>query len=113
MGWDAAAAACELMADVNHAGGEVDVPPAQSEHLGETHTGVGAGEKERPVPARTGSKETGEFSPRQDPLAGGNRMWSLVTLQGGEGVPGDVPMPQCIAEDAAELAEDPLHRPGR
>jgi hypothetical protein len=41
----AAAAARKLVMHVNHAGGEVDVLPAQPEHLGEAHAHVGAGEE--------------------------------------------------------------------
>ena len=49
LGWDparrdAAAAARELVANVDDAGGEVDVVPAQPEHLGEAHARVRAGE---------------------------------------------------------------------
>lgn len=61
MGRNAAAAARELVAHANDAGGEVDVAPAQREHLGEAHAGVRAGEKKWPVSVRTGGEETGQF----------------------------------------------------
>jgi hypothetical protein len=41
---DAAAAARELVADVDDAGGEVDVVPGEAEHLRQTHTRIRPGE---------------------------------------------------------------------
>ena len=109
----AAAAACELVAHVDDAGGEVDVAPAQGEHLGEAHAGVGAGEKERPVATRTGGEETDEFGAGEDTLLGAQRVRPLVALEPVEGVSVDVPAAKREGEDAAERAEYPLDRPGR
>src|SRR6266403_1045677 len=44
-----AAAARELVTNVDDAGGEVDVIPAEREQLGETHARERPGEKQRPV----------------------------------------------------------------
>ena len=63
-----AAAPRKLMTNVNDAGNEVDVLPAQPEHFRETHTRVRAGEKQRPIPARTSSKEPGELCAGEDTL---------------------------------------------
>jgi hypothetical protein len=59
--WDAvrrhtAAATRELVTDVDDAGSEVDVVPAEPEHLGEAHAGVRAGEEQRPIPPCHASK---------------------------------------------------------
>jgi hypothetical protein len=59
--WHAAAAARELVADVDDAGGEVDVVPAEPEHLGEPHARVRPGEEQRSIAARAGCKETSEL----------------------------------------------------
>jgi hypothetical protein len=58
---DTAAAARQLVTNVDDAGGEVDVVPGQCEDFGETHTGVGAGREQRPVAARTGGKQSHEL----------------------------------------------------
>jgi len=48
----AAVAARELMADMDHAGGEIEVVPLEREHLGEAHPGVGTGREQRSVSPR-------------------------------------------------------------
>jgi hypothetical protein len=58
---DAAAAACELVMNVDDAGGEVDVTPAEREHLGETHARERPREKQRPVSAGASGEKSGEF----------------------------------------------------
>jgi hypothetical protein len=101
------------MTNVNDAGGEVDVLPAQPEYLREAHTRVRPGEKQRPIPARTSSKEPGELRAGEDTLVGAERMWSLVALEPVERVSVDVAAPQREREYTAERREDPLDRPGR
>jgi hypothetical protein len=109
----AAAATCELMADVDDAGGEVDVVPAEAEHLGEPHARVRAGEKQRPISPWTGGEESDEFFLREDALVGTKRMRSLIALEPVEGVGVDVAAAKREREDAAERTEDPLDCPGR
>jgi hypothetical protein len=101
------------MANTDDAGDEVDICPAQREHLGEAHARVRTGEKERPIPARAGDKKPCEFWAGEDALVGGKRMRPLVTLEPVEGVSVDVTAPQREGEDAAERGEDPLDRPRR
>jgi len=110
---DATPPACELMADVNDAGGEVNVVPAEAEHLGEPHACVGAGEEQRPVSSRASGEEPGELRLREDALVGAQGMRPLVALEPLEGMRGDVAAAQREREDAAERPEDPLDRPGR
>ncbi len=66
LGWDAvrrhaAAATRELVANVNDGGGEVDVVPAQPEHLGESHARVRPCDEQRPISPRTGREKSAEF----------------------------------------------------
>lgn len=58
---DAAAAARELVTNVNDAAGEVDVVPAETEHLREAYTRVGAGDEQRPEAPRTSGEKPGEL----------------------------------------------------
>ena len=116
--WDpvrrqAATATRELMTNVNDAGREIDVVPAQPEHLGEAHTRIRPREKQRLIPPRAGGEETGELCLGEDALVGAERMRSLVTLEPVEGVSADVAAAKREREDAAERAEDSLDRPGR
>ncbi len=109
----AAAAARELMANMHNAGDEVDVLPAQSEHLGETHARVRAGQKQRPIAARARGEETGELRRGEDALVGAERVRPLVALEPVERVSGDVAAAKREREHAAERGEDPLDRPRR
>jgi hypothetical protein len=110
---DAAAAACELVANVHDTGGEVDVLPAQPEHLRQAHARIGAGEKQRPIPARTSSKEPGELCACEDALVGAQRMRPLVPLEPVERVDVHIAAAEGEREHAAERGEDPLDRPRR
>jgi hypothetical protein len=109
---DAAAGARELMANVHDAGGEVDVIPAEREHLGEAHARERPREKQRPVSARASGEKSGEFWLGEDALIGSQWMRALVALEAVEGMRVDVAATKREREDAAERAEDPLDRPG-
>lgn len=109
----AAAAARELVANADDSGVEVEVLPAQPEHLGEAHARVCPGEKQRPIAARAGREQPGELRRSEDALAGAERMRPLVALQPVERVSVDVAAPQREREHAAERRKDPLDRPGR
>jgi hypothetical protein len=65
---DAAAAARKLVTDVDDAGGEVDVVPAEREHLGEAHARVHAGEEQRLIPPRARGEEACELCAGEDAL---------------------------------------------
>jgi hypothetical protein len=101
------------MTNVYDAGGEIDVVPAQPEHLGKAHARVRPSEKQRPIPARTGGEEASEIRRGKDALVGAERVRPLVTLKPVEGMRSDVAATKRKGEDAAERAEDPLDRPGR
>ena len=58
---DAAAAAVELVADVDDAGGEVDFAPAEREELREPHPGPDRGCQERSVADRRRLEQPGEL----------------------------------------------------
>ena len=109
----AAAAPGELMADVDDAGGEVDVVPAEAEYFREPHACVGAGDEQRPVSARAGSEETSEFCAGEDALLRAERVWPLVALKPVERMRGDVATAKREGEHAAQGTEDPFDRPGR
>jgi len=109
----AATATRELVANVNHASGEIDVVPAQPEHLREAHACIRPREKQRPIPAGAGGKETGEFCLGEHALVRAEWMRSLVALEPVEGVSADVAAAKRECEDAAERSEDSLDRPGR
>jgi hypothetical protein len=111
--WGAAAAAPELVANVDDAGGEVDVVPAQPEHLGEPHACERPREKERPVPAGACGEKSGELCLGKDALIGSQRMRALVVLEPVEGMRIDVTATKRERVHAAERAKDPLDRPGR
>ena len=110
---DAAAAARELVTNVNDAGGEVDVVPAETEHLREAHTCVDTGGEQWPIAPRRGREQSRELCLGEDALVGAERMRPLVALQPVERMRSDVAAPQGEREHAAECAEDPLDRPGR
>ena len=118
LGWDpvwrdTTAAARKLMADVDDAGREVDVRPAQPEHLGEAHPRVCPGEKQRPISARASGEETDELPRGEDALVRAKWVRPLVALEPVEGMGGDVTATERIREDTTERGEDPLDRPGR
>ncbi len=110
---DAAAAARELVPNVDDASVEVDVVPAQSEYLGEPHARVRPGEEQRPIPVRTGGEESGELGLGEDALVGAQRMRPLVALEAVEGMRGDVAAAKREREHATERPKDALDRPGR
>ena len=110
---DAAAAARELVADVDDAGGEVDVVPAEREHFGEAHAGVRPGEKQRLVSARAGGEKTSELGLGEDALIGAQRTRPLVPLKPMERMRRDIAAAEREGEDTAERTEDPLDRPRR
>jgi hypothetical protein len=105
------AAARELVAHVNHAGGEVDVAPAQREHLREAHPGVCAGREQRPIPLRTCCEESSELCAGEDALVGAQRMRPFVALEPVERMRGDIAAAKREREHAAQGTEDPLDRP--
>jgi hypothetical protein len=78
------------MTNVNHARGEIDILPAQPEHLGEPHTRVRAGEEQRPISLWTGGEESSELCLGEDALVGAQRMRPLVALKPLERMRGDV-----------------------
>jgi hypothetical protein len=111
--WHAAAATCELVSDVNDAGGEVDVLPAQAQHLGEPHARVRARDEQRPIVTWTGGEESRELCAGEDALIGAQRVRSLVALEPVEGMSGDVAAAKREREYAAERAQDSLDRSRR
>ena len=109
----AAPAARELVADVDHPSGEVDVIPAQAEHLGEPHARVGAGRKQRPVADGARREQASELGLTEHAQARRRGMRALIPLQTGERVRNDVATAEGEAENAAERSEHPFDRPGR
>jgi hypothetical protein len=110
---DAATAARELVADVDDAGGEVDVVPGEAEHLGQAHTRIRPGEEQRSVAGRAGGEETSELVLGEDALIGAQRMRPLVPLKPMERMRRDIASAEREGQDTAERTEDPLDRPRR
>lgn len=113
VGRDATPPGRELITDVNHTCGEVDVVPGEAEHFGEPQAGVCACEEQWPAAARAGGKETNELCAGEDTVVRAQRVRPLVALEPVEGMCVDVAAPKREREDPAERAEDPLDRPGQ
>jgi hypothetical protein len=89
----AAAAARELMANVDHRGGEIDVMPAQREQLGEAQAGEGSGGEQGPVPLRAGAEQASELALAEHALLALRRVRALVAFEPPERMRADVAAP--------------------
>jgi hypothetical protein len=109
----AGAGASELVADVDHGGGEVDVGPAEREYLGEAHAGVDGGCEQRPVADRAAGEQPAKLVLGEYSLPTRPGVRSLVRLESAQRVLDEMATPHGEAEDAPERDHDSAYRPGR
>src|SRR5947207_15424509 len=107
----AGAGARELVADVDHTSAEVDVCPAEREHLGEAHAGVDGGREQRPVADWAGGEQPPKLILGQYSLLTRTGGGAFVCFESAQRVLNEMAAPHGEAEDAAERNHDSAHCP--
>jgi hypothetical protein len=99
------ACACELGAQGDDAGGEIDVCPDQPEQLGDPQAGVEGRGDHQPVRFRASVQQAFDVRASEYLLASREWAWTLVALELADRIDGRPAPPACVVKDAMKCRQ--------